>query len=366
MRKFILVLVLTTFSLFGASFDCVKAKSDVEKAICQDEELSKLDEELNKVYTSFYFLTKEMKTDQREWLKQRNQCQDTACIKEVYTARVNNLNTSLSNQNTFPKKMLDYLIKSQQAEKVETPQLKEKQFSTEEFFKDLFTFKNIKVNEPLLYKVDYNDTKLKELLGNDCWDMRMDYMISDVQKKLMNTWYSAYIEKEFSLWQVDMDGDKKKELIFAQHGDSNQYYLLEQRLCKGATATPKTDEACETPEHDVYTFYDENFEIAHNEPYCQINQKYLGKVQLSGNNEDEQGIVFVVTYKDKDYILEAWNGLESFRGPRISISLYGTNKTLSLNEHLDMKYMYMHGDETNKLVILSWKTYIMKKNNKEK
>lgn len=43
-------MVLTTLSLFGASFDCTQAKSDVEKTICQDDELSKLDNDLNKIY----------------------------------------------------------------------------------------------------------------------------------------------------------------------------------------------------------------------------------------------------------------------------------------------------------------------------
>ncbi len=36
--------------IHAASFDCSKATSEVEKLICGDEELSKLDDSLNKAY----------------------------------------------------------------------------------------------------------------------------------------------------------------------------------------------------------------------------------------------------------------------------------------------------------------------------
>ncbi|MBP1680711.1 MAG: hypothetical protein H6Q35_1050 [Proteobacteria bacterium] len=110
MKRLMLVFLLMTISLFGASFDCDKATTKVEKMICQDEELSKLDKKLSEVYTSFYLLTKEIKTDQRAWVKQRNQCQDTNCIKELYQVRIKELNTSLSDQNT----LLQDLMQAQQ------------------------------------------------------------------------------------------------------------------------------------------------------------------------------------------------------------------------------------------------------------
>lgn len=102
MRKFILVLVLTTFSLFGASFDCTKAKSDVEKAICRDDELSKLDEELDSAYKealingTYYDQynpdIQKIKQAQREWVKDRNTCDgDIDCLIEKYNSRLHRL-----------------------------------------------------------------------------------------------------------------------------------------------------------------------------------------------------------------------------------------------------------------------------------
>lgn len=102
MRKLMLIFILITASLFGASFDCVKAKSDVEKAICQDDELSKLDEELDKGYKealihgTYYDQynpdIKQIKQAQREWIKERNKCNgDVDCLIEKYINRLSDL-----------------------------------------------------------------------------------------------------------------------------------------------------------------------------------------------------------------------------------------------------------------------------------
>ncbi len=106
MKKYLILILLTSLSLFGASFDCTKATTKVEKMICQDTELSRLDEKLSQIYSSFTLLTKEIKTDQRAWMKQRNQCQDRNCIKESYQTRIQELNISLVNQKTFPQGLM--------------------------------------------------------------------------------------------------------------------------------------------------------------------------------------------------------------------------------------------------------------------
>jgi len=77
----------------GASFDCAKAKSAVEKMICADGELSTLD------WTAADYYRKAGETmpgaksclldDQRAWLaKLRNACKDKACLKRVYLDRL--------------------------------------------------------------------------------------------------------------------------------------------------------------------------------------------------------------------------------------------------------------------------------------
>lgn len=74
----------------AASFDCTKATTKVEKMICADAELSKLDEEMARVYASALADGNQVETvkkEQRAWLKTRSACADTACLKASYDAR---------------------------------------------------------------------------------------------------------------------------------------------------------------------------------------------------------------------------------------------------------------------------------------
>ena len=75
----------------AASFDCSKAISTVEKLICGNDELSKLDEELNAAYK--YALDDEKQAGrtrqaQKKWMTARNGCSDAACIKLAYQNRI--------------------------------------------------------------------------------------------------------------------------------------------------------------------------------------------------------------------------------------------------------------------------------------
>lgn len=119
MREFIKILAFLTaiISLSNAasptpSFDCKKATTKVEKAICSDETLSKLDSDMAKAYDIVmgkYDLPymnekakeeikpylKIIKASQVEWLKQRDKCvkeKDDAkalsCLKDSYTSRI--------------------------------------------------------------------------------------------------------------------------------------------------------------------------------------------------------------------------------------------------------------------------------------
>ena len=97
----------TTLIIFGwlvlsltaqaAGFDCAKAGTKVEKLICGDAALSKLDEELNTAYKTA--LQDEKRADsirqaQKKWMKERSGCQDAGCVKRVYRMRLVELNSS--------------------------------------------------------------------------------------------------------------------------------------------------------------------------------------------------------------------------------------------------------------------------------
>ena len=79
------------------SFDCAKASTDIERMICSDNKLAKLDSDLSAGYKMTYNSAKaddqfRIKIEQRTWLKNiRNICKDKTCIANAYEDRVHEL-----------------------------------------------------------------------------------------------------------------------------------------------------------------------------------------------------------------------------------------------------------------------------------
>lgn len=89
----------------GPSFDCTKASSSVEKLICQNPELARLDRLLDKTYEQSVEAVKKFPTAkedlkklqayERGWIKGRNECWKTSnpvhCIQNNYEQRISEL-----------------------------------------------------------------------------------------------------------------------------------------------------------------------------------------------------------------------------------------------------------------------------------
>lgn len=79
----------------ASSFDCAHATSPSEKAICADAYTSSLDKKLGELWSVTLPKVvdpKALKTDQRQWLKQRNQCADNlSCLRQKYQMRLTEL-----------------------------------------------------------------------------------------------------------------------------------------------------------------------------------------------------------------------------------------------------------------------------------
>lgn len=81
-------------SAHAASFDCAKAQTRVEKLICENNELSKLDEDLASTYAAALKMESKGSTvrqAQKEWLKERNGCTSADCLKSAYGTRIASL-----------------------------------------------------------------------------------------------------------------------------------------------------------------------------------------------------------------------------------------------------------------------------------
>lgn len=85
---------LLSLAAQAASFDCAKASSLVEKAICGESRLSELDEQLAYSYKGTAAAVTDinrLKAGQLAWLKSRNQCRDNSCLVNAYQRRIGEL-----------------------------------------------------------------------------------------------------------------------------------------------------------------------------------------------------------------------------------------------------------------------------------
>lgn len=77
-----------------ASFDCAKAGTRIEHLICSDPVLAELDVAMGMQYKSIMEVANDKKhhrEQQREWIKERNRCQDAQCVADSYTEHLEQL-----------------------------------------------------------------------------------------------------------------------------------------------------------------------------------------------------------------------------------------------------------------------------------
>lgn len=107
MKCFLYLSALLAFTLpvQGASFDCGKAGTKVEHLICDNPEISKLDDELSVAYK--VVLKDERQADtirqaQKQWMKERNGCTDANCVETAYRIRIDELKPTKSKDRFIP------------------------------------------------------------------------------------------------------------------------------------------------------------------------------------------------------------------------------------------------------------------------
>lgn len=94
MKYCLLFIYFIISSAEAASFDCNKASTPVEKTICANPELSKLDESLSIEYKKALETNDNgpLILDQKNWLKnERAACKDATCLQQAHRKRINTL-----------------------------------------------------------------------------------------------------------------------------------------------------------------------------------------------------------------------------------------------------------------------------------
>ena len=76
----------------AASFDCNKATTETEIAICSDPELSALDDRMHNIFRSafkFSNASSSLRELQRTWISDRDMClADIPCLKRSYSSQI--------------------------------------------------------------------------------------------------------------------------------------------------------------------------------------------------------------------------------------------------------------------------------------
>ncbi|MBT0568882.1 DUF1311 domain-containing protein [Curvibacter sp. CHRR-16] len=106
-------MLITSTGAQAASFDCAKAQSKVEKMICADAELSKLDEEMSASYQVALQNQADaaaIKLAQKQWLKKRAACTSNACIKDEYVNRLAALSNHLASRYVLTEESPDAAV----------------------------------------------------------------------------------------------------------------------------------------------------------------------------------------------------------------------------------------------------------------
>lgn len=93
----------------AASFDCARASTLVESAICHDPELSSLDDSMAARYSEALRQSAspvQLKEGQHAWLKKRNLCKTAGCLKSAYQTRLEDLRTTPASRSTTSAALL--------------------------------------------------------------------------------------------------------------------------------------------------------------------------------------------------------------------------------------------------------------------
>ncbi len=162
------VLLIFSTSLTAAGFDCKKASNFIEHTICNDKQLSDLDSQLTIIYRNA--IRPENKSrlllEQRTWLKtKRNLCQDSTCLKEAYTLRIDELS-----KNQLQKPASDQVIRKHEPKQTSTKPLRKNNAET--------AVPNL-LFPPTKSKTDQNPQKDATVKSLENWE-------SDVLKRIDN------------------------------------------------------------------------------------------------------------------------------------------------------------------------------------
>jgi uncharacterized protein YecT (DUF1311 family) len=217
----IVLLAAVTASLsHAASFDCKRASTAVEKLICNDPDLSRLDSELNARYRERLAAAPGLVEEQRSWLAKRNACNSTACIKLHYLDR-------LSEVTERGKSLADI------ASRLEIPKYERDRDFCPRLLDHLKRWQDVVVVAPVVTADSIDAATLRDRLGScdpkkfaehyviepRVWEAGNLDAISDEEER--NSYGIGYVMRGgFRLYEMNIDPDPRSGIELVLYGAS--------------------------------------------------------------------------------------------------------------------------------------------------
>ncbi|MDR2080500.1 MAG: lysozyme inhibitor LprI family protein [Campylobacteraceae bacterium] len=344
MKKLFLLLTLTATLLFSASFDCKKATTDIEKLICSDEELSKLDDELGKAYKEL--LDKVNKNDkeiirqqQRDWIRDRRH-EDIIDVKYAYHHRIVDIRLYSDKLRDREKSIQENTI-AQKTERYPTyaEVLEYKNVSFPKSTKqDLYS--NVRPANNFILIGGTKKPLCKETLA--LFNEEGRYKLDDKEQNMPQHWYLnnsglvEWVEFEQSsesdrnmvcplfgdeYAEVDIDNDNVSEYIYRTSSmvrsiSFQEVHAINQLFLKDAKLFKKYKQSCEK----IY-----------GQEKCNNNTALMGLVMLYANIHAE--------WKSTQSINEAFNRIVY---DKKSIDILYPNNSLYLTRNLELQTNRMY------------------------
>ena len=253
-----LIICLAISNIHAASFDCKKAKTEIEKMICSDKEVSTLDQEMDRMYKKALALVSykaQMKKQQQEWIRTlRNACEDEACLLREYRDRIAALNSTLAaaalkRKPEDPKLERERIIAVSKKLKWKKPydwkegdeeSLAKRQFC-EQLLADLQAGREVEFVEPIVRTDDYNDPRLQAYLGRcpklkpyrtvvyqpRIWEHLEEEKVPEDAREEYGRIF--YLTLDFKLYQADFSGNPDKDKEYLLYGGGGFEFEFKER-----------------------------------------------------------------------------------------------------------------------------------------
>ncbi|MBT0879004.1 hypothetical protein KJQ97_06190 [Campylobacter sp. 2018MI01] len=257
-------------------------------------QINKLKIELDSIYKSFPYITKEIRQDQDEFLKNIRDCKDdNNCIINSYKTRIKELSTSLENSKTYPKELIEHIKVIQEnstecykgnyvVECEETP--------LNNFWQDFFRYKDIKIKPKIVDAKPYASQEVKDTLKY-CWDLGLDRRVS----KTVEPNYGVY-----SFFEVDKNG----ELYFASKIKGKKYIEKHKNITISDVILDNKNYLALSGEFGDILFIEKDFcnHPMKNKDLLKLLKK-SNKMKMSYRFYEHTKNVFAINYRERDYIL---------------------------------------------------------------